>query len=319
MHKFKEEWKSKFPRENWKVSENTSICSKHFHDADFVTKRTDTNNRRIRKKGKSLQKRYLNTNAVPTVFPNCPSYLTASEVYKRSTTTMSSNREQRLIEIELDSINSLSDVSEYLAKYKHKHEILCGKTKYIIEDDKVIIYDIETENEEQKLKLKYNFFINADLHYKLWLFDNPVSPIRFKHITGNTKISCFTEVLHLLEFLQNLPAEPLLPDEALYFVDKLKNIETPNNLVNSKLLFLIEQMHLTFMHNKHRRYSADLLSTCVLWENTSTNLYKQIREEGHLTIPSLRYIKKVAIYHDEGKIFFIIFDPTHIFKCRSMR
>ena len=64
---------------------------------------------------------------------------------------MSSNREQRLIEVELDSINSLSDVSEYLTKYKHKHEILCGKTKYIIEDDKVIIYDIETENEEQKL------------------------------------------------------------------------------------------------------------------------------------------------------------------------
>ena len=125
-------------------------------------------------------------------------------------------------------------MSEYLTKYKHKHEILCGKTKYIIEDDKVIIYDIETENEEQKLKLKYNFFINADLHYKLWLFDNHVSPIRFKHITGNTKISC------LLEFLQNLSAEPLLPDEALYFVDKLKNIETPNNLVNSKLLFLIE-------------------------------------------------------------------------------
>ena len=215
---------------------------------------------------------------------------------------MSSNREQRLIEIELDSINSLSDVSEYLTKYKHKHEILCGKTKYIIEDDKVIIYDIETENEEQKLKLKYNFFINADLHYKLWLFDNPVSPIRFKHITENTKISCFTEVLHLLEFLQNLPAEPLLPDEALYFVDKLKNIETPNNLVNSKLLFLIEQLHLTFMHNKHRRYSADLLSTCVLWENTSTNLYKQIREEGHLTIPSLRYIKKLtsAVSVDTG-------------------
>ena len=70
---------------------------------------------------------------------------------------MSSNREQRLIEIELDSINSLSDVSEYLTKYKHKQEILCSKTKYIIEDDKVIIYDIETENEEQKLKLKYNF------------------------------------------------------------------------------------------------------------------------------------------------------------------
>ena len=32
---------------------------------------------------------------------------------------------------------------------------------------------------------------------------------------------------------------------------------------------------------------------CVLWENTSSNLYKQIRNEGMLTIPLFRYIKKL--------------------------
>ena len=48
------------------------------------------------------------------------------------------------------------------------------------------------------------------------------------------------------------------------------------------------------MHLNRRRYSADLLSICVLWENTSTNLYKQIRNEGLITIPSIRYIKKLT-------------------------
>ena len=50
------------------------------------------------------------------------------------------------------------------------------------------------------------------------------------------------------------------------------------------MIFLIEQMELAFMQNMHRRYSPDLLSTCVLWENTSCDLYKKIREEGLLTI-----------------------------------
>ena len=56
------------------------------------------------------------------------------------------------------------------------------------------------------------------------------------------------------------------------------------------------------MHNKHRRYPPDLLSTCVLWENTSSTLYRQIHDEGILTIPSVRYIKKLtsAISVDTG-------------------
>ena len=62
---------------------------------------------------------------------------------------------------------------------------------------------------------------------------------------------------------------------------------------------LIEQMELAFMH---RRYSSELLSICVLWENTSSNLHKQIREEGILTLPSQRYIQKLnsAIFMDTG-------------------
>lgn len=44
------------------------------------------------------------------------------------------------------------------------------------------------------------------------------------------------------------------------------------------------------MHDKHRRYSSDLLSSCVLWEDTSSNPYRQIRDENVLTLPSQRYI-----------------------------
>ena len=65
--------------------------------------------------------------------------------------------------------------------------------------------------------------------------------LRFQHITKDSKINCFTQILHWLEFVQALAPETLLPNEASNFIDKRKHVESPNNLVNSKLLFLIDQ------------------------------------------------------------------------------
>ena len=84
-------------------------------------------------------------------------------------------------------------------------------------------------------------------------------------------------------------------DEVDMCVKRLENLEgSVGDIIRSKLQFIIEQLKLAFMHLNRRRYSADLLSICVLWENTSTNLYKQIRNEGLITIPSIRYIKKLT-------------------------
>ena len=79
-------------------------------------------------------------------------------------------------------------------------------------------------------------------------------------------------------------------------------MEYPGESIRQKLVFLIERLELAFMHDKHRRYSSDLLLTCVLWENTSSNQSKQMREEGLLTFPSQRYIQKLfsAISMDTG-------------------
>ena len=103
-----------------------------------------------------------------------------------------------------------------------------------------------------KTKLTYSILINRELKLKLWFNDNPVSSQRFEHLKKESKITCFTDILLLLEFLHKFNTETLLLDEASYFIDKLKDIESPNDLVNSKLLFLIEQLNLAFVHNKHR-------------------------------------------------------------------
>jgi hypothetical protein len=53
-----------------------------------------------------------------------------------------------------------------------------------------------------------------------------------------------------------------------------------------KLQFIAEQIRLLRRRPYQRRYSPKFLATCVLWENTSPNLYRQMAEEDLITLPS---------------------------------
>jgi hypothetical protein len=70
----------------------------HFTDSDFVEEHTDSNPRRKRKCFSSkLNKRYLKKDAVPSIFPNAPSYLTTPLTTPRASaeTVTSSGRRQQ--------------------------------------------------------------------------------------------------------------------------------------------------------------------------------------------------------------------------------
>ena len=76
MHKFRERCKENFPRRGeWNVTSNSHICSKYFTDSDFVITPLDKRARRVEKRSSKLTYRYLNEDVFPTIFPNCPQYL----------------------------------------------------------------------------------------------------------------------------------------------------------------------------------------------------------------------------------------------------
>ena len=85
MHKFRGRWKEKFPRGgDWKVTKNTIICSKHFTDNDFVMISLDKTTSRARKGTSLLKHRYLKKDASPSIFPNCPQYLSKKTPVRHS-------------------------------------------------------------------------------------------------------------------------------------------------------------------------------------------------------------------------------------------
>ena len=71
-------WLRANPRKDFVISKHSRMCSLHFTDNDFVVIRNDKQERRRRKHVNSqLVKRYLKKDAVPSIFPNAPSYLSS--------------------------------------------------------------------------------------------------------------------------------------------------------------------------------------------------------------------------------------------------
>lgn len=86
-------------RKDFKVTEYTKICSLHFVEEDFIEERKDSNERRSKKLTGNLTKRRLKDSAIPSIFPNAPSYLSTEKKTQRSTCATSTKRLKRSAKI----------------------------------------------------------------------------------------------------------------------------------------------------------------------------------------------------------------------------
>ena len=76
-------------------NENSGLCERHLLPSDCTTERfNDSNKRRKKILGELKKKPRLKPDAIPTSFPNCPSYLTAMKPKERSEKATPSIREK---------------------------------------------------------------------------------------------------------------------------------------------------------------------------------------------------------------------------------
>ena len=85
----------------WLPSSNHRVCALHFNEDDIERNSQDLRNRR---NDDSLQRCRLKPSAVPSIFPNQPSYGTVRKPCERSTSVLSSSR----LEVENERIELLN-------------------------------------------------------------------------------------------------------------------------------------------------------------------------------------------------------------------
>jgi len=146
--KMREKWIRANPRKDFVPSKNSRICSLHFRDSDFVEERSDKNTTRRKNSDCSqLKNRYLKKDAVPSVFPNAPSYLTSPGVTRRTSAASAASRQElegRRLEMLEDSFTA-DDVIESLTPELIKDRLeaesaLPGGFSLAIVDGTLVIY-----------------------------------------------------------------------------------------------------------------------------------------------------------------------------------
>ena len=102
------EWTSKVPWENWVPVKGARLCEKHFTRDMYRTDRVDKKNPWRAEKKSVLSKKLLKSDAVPSIWPNCPDHLTKHPSNPRCSKNSSGVR-TRIEENKVVWLTSLSD------------------------------------------------------------------------------------------------------------------------------------------------------------------------------------------------------------------
>ena len=144
-HSILNEWMNAILRKDLTPSCHSIVCSRHFNEEDFVTNTWDSDDRRKRKRDDSSVRRYLKSNAIPSIFPGLPSNLRKKKVADWSNTTSSTARlkaENLRKQTAIDSLMISTQVNSFdELQQKMNFEILPKGVKiFDYQDELVYVY-----------------------------------------------------------------------------------------------------------------------------------------------------------------------------------
>jgi hypothetical protein len=302
-------WLRRLSRENFQPTQYSRLCSKHFIKTDYEECRQDTNTSRKRCRG-DLKLRYLKPDAVPSIFPNCPFYLSQTSTPSRSSAASSSSR-YLVMEVRQDELNEefinedkIGDLTELSYKYSlcetklkdytmHKH---VNYTCFLLLNLDPIVPSITASVK-----------ITEDLHAHASVNGVPISESILKPFISNGKVSHLSELLNLLCFIRSYQSGDLqdrwkwvnLAQCCLEY--HVTEIQDTDDILLRQILFIVEQLTLMKMSPHSRRFSSSLITLAYLVFSTSATCYDTLYEQNILCLPSKRTLVRVSQKLDTSK------------------
>ncbi len=271
----------------------------HFKQADFITESQDKNVTRQKTHESSLVKKRLKEEAIPSMFPNLPSYLSKEIPEPRATSSGAASRfeqeelryeEQVKKFLEKDIIQSFDHLKE------NRKEIVLPQGVDIVEKEDSILFVAFIKVDNEPMKVSYYLEIVESLEYQLAVQSTFVPQKNIKHLNDSEVLKTFSAVTNMLAYLKSL-AEGQGNDSFLrILVESLQEVacQQEDETKRKKLGFLSEQLLLAITPKHARKYSADLLAAAMMWKTTSISLYRQLIREDCLNIPSIGHLTRLS-------------------------
>lgn len=291
----KNQWLRKIPRK-FTPSSNSRVCSLHFTSADFIDSRYDKDTRRRIARG-DRKRKTLRDDAVPSIFPNLPSYLSSTPTTARDTSSTAEGRRQKQsakfeseakMFLEGDNVNSISDLKSNLQTY-----IIPNGFHVLIEDQSLLIvklvYNDNIPTVTSALKINSDMSFVASVNGKLIPYHTVIE-------SKNPRFETCSQVVNALAILAALQNDDKNDSDcittATVAMERCRKYLTESK--ETKLNFLIEQLQLINLPPKARRYSTSLMTTAFLWHAYGPKVYENILDDNLLSLPSVRHLQRLS-------------------------
>jgi hypothetical protein len=187
-------------------SPNSSVCSLHFQDHDFIQESQDSNLERKKKRSdKSLILHKLKPTAFPSKYPNFPSYQSITVPEPRTETTSVKAR-FKADELRLDvkikdyfcaqKVHNLTDLMTKLKKEK-----LPEKVCVLYETKSEAVFGTISKSHASIPELSFSLVITENLEYQMFCKSVTVPHKEVKNICNEDFIENITNVLNLVKHM----------------------------------------------------------------------------------------------------------------------
>ncbi|GBO13031.1 hypothetical protein AVEN_40191-1 [Araneus ventricosus] len=296
----KDQWLRKIPRKDFTPTARSVVCVKHFKNddvikEDIITLPDGCEEVRARKRFK------LKPKAIPSIFPNLPSYL--SDINTNSLPSRKDPEMRR--ESELQRSNKKiaeflnADVIPCFDELIKRKDVIKKFWNAYIEDSRITYYILKPNSLPLEIKASFtinskmmiNIFFNGkelDNESMVWLIpmneDKQLKVIRYSQIEN---------LFAYLENKENISEEVslvnILNDLKLFLTEKNEG----EDQLNFAVKFYYEQLKLLIL-SRPLRYSPFMLSWAFSIFTKSSSVYNELRSSGIFILPSERYLRKIS-------------------------
>ena len=292
-------WIKAIPRAGWVPAANARVCSLHFEESDFKTSRNDSNP--SRQLGE-LKTRQLKPDAVPRKFPSLPAYLSSSRPKERSEAATRESRVHRQAEkleaeshdfLQSDKISGLDCLKSLkLSDFPSSWSVITR------ESSESMLFEEISFDEDGKPSFKFSLTVDATLQVKVFARGFEVPLKKIFHIVKQGKVERISDVSNICAFLNSYadvsPTATEVVQSCVAKLDVVIQENTTNEISTTKLIFLAEQLRLLVGNPHSNRFSTSFLWSAITWQKTSPALYKLLKEDGQMTLPSISYLKQMS-------------------------
>ncbi|KAH8024483.1 hypothetical protein HPB51_025110 [Rhipicephalus microplus] len=280
------------------------VCEHHFLESDFVDSTSYTDSMTGKVIEVPLKLRRLKPSAIPSVFPNCPNYLSRQETCARE------SPEEKRTRVDAEALQEAIRLSEQSHEAEEKKNVIATFEDLLTAVGDLSLTDFWTKVVTQKQVLFLNFSdqgapvvhravtVASDLSLVVYVGEmrlqnlgSSVLPMTISDLRVLHKVLCDVEDV-TKDSTNNLLQLEILLKRGVALLEQLSSSALSHEWQVQVVKFVTQQLQVLL--TKASTYPADFLVFCSLVYTISPHAYRFIRSTAKLKLPHPQTIRRIC-------------------------